>query len=310
MAAHGLLLVDKPAGFTSHDVVAKTRRILGLSAVGHTGTLDPMATGLMVLLLGEATKLSSYILEKDKTYQLRAQLGVETDTWDMTGEIVARRDVVDSVRWQDPQAQSTLVQALSGPLMLPVPRFSAIKVNGERLHKKARRGDEFEAPERLMSFYDVHVMGAGDDWIDIQMSCGKGGFVRSWVQRLGQVLGTGATTSVLRRLACENFHVGQALTLEKLQDWIAQGKSLSASGSFIPIGHTLDHLKGVRLPLQGRRLLSNGQISMDLKRQLWTLVESDVDSEIRVLSEDGKELIALLGFQKGKGFNIRRVFRY
>ncbi|NUN07430.1 MAG: tRNA pseudouridine(55) synthase TruB, partial [Bdellovibrio sp.] len=149
---NGLLLVDKPSGISSHDVVAKLRRILSTKAVGHSGTLDPMASGLMACLINEGTKLSQYILEGDKGYRVRAQFGLRTDTLDVTGQTLETRPV-DLTRDQVLAAAT----ALQGEMELEVPIYSAIKVQGKKLYEYAREGEEEKValPKKVMKFWEV-----------------------------------------------------------------------------------------------------------------------------------------------------------
>src|SRR5262249_31048914 len=142
----------KPAGWTSHDVVGFVRKRLKIQAVGHCGTLDPAATGLLILLLGEATKLSSYLTERDKAYAMTIRVGVSTTSQDVDGEVVEERPVEKSI-----EEMREICESLQGDLTLKVPSYSAVKVDGERLYKKARRGEDVETPERVMRFYDLKV---------------------------------------------------------------------------------------------------------------------------------------------------------
>ncbi|MEK7358385.1 MAG: tRNA pseudouridine(55) synthase TruB, partial [Bdellovibrionota bacterium] len=148
---NGLLLIDKPVGITSHDVVGRARRILGMRGIGHAGTLDPLASGLLVLLIGEATKVSDYILNGDKSYELKARLGITTDSMDMTG-IVTREAAVTAT--SDEVRSAAL--ALQGKLTLKVPVHSAVKVDGKKLYEYAHKGETPDVvPDREMSFYDI-----------------------------------------------------------------------------------------------------------------------------------------------------------
>lgn len=183
---HGVLLINKSAGMTSHDVVAKVRRALSTREVGHAGTLDPMARGLMVLLIGEATKLSHYVLEREKAYSLRAQLGIVTDTLDTSGATLETKPVLSS---EFSVREAAL--ALQGELSLPVPIYSAVKVQGQRLHEYARKEQDVVVPMKLMKFFDLDVTAQGPDWIDLNLRCSKGSYVRSWVHLLGQKLAAG-----------------------------------------------------------------------------------------------------------------------
>lgn len=298
---HGLLLVDKPVGWTSHDVVAFIRKKLGQREVGHCGTLDPAATGLLVVLLGEATKLSQYLLEQDKTYEMNVRMGIRTTTQDLDGEVVSETEVdlpAEKIR--------EVVESLQGEIVLPVPSYSAVKVGGERLYKKARRGEEVDTPERTMTFYDLEIGEIGPDRFTARIRCHKGSYVRSWAAEVGERLGVGAALAGLRRLRSEPFSIDQAISLEQVEESAAQE---SWRGGFIPMAEALSHWKAVRVAGMDERLLRNGQISQGLRSQLIRIFQPDRDLGVRILSATS-DLLALVGLEPGRGFVIRRVFRY
>jgi tRNA pseudouridine55 synthase len=305
MSVHGLLLMNKPTGMTSHDVVAKVRRLLGTKSVGHSGTLDPLASGLMVLLIGEGTKLSQYILERDKAYIVRAQLGLETETYDTTGSILKEKPV--DIPREDIRS---LVLQLQGNMNLPVPLYSAVKVGGQKLYEYARRDQAVEVPQKEMSFYDLEVRDQGENWVDVFMRCSKGSYVRAWVHLLGQKLGVGAAMSRLERTESTPYHLAQALTLEHLEASLSAGTPPEAIPGFIPMTATLPHFKVVRVQGQSQAMMGNGLISHDLRTRLITLFQPGRDEGVKVLSQRTGELLALVGLEPQKGFVIRRVFRY
>ncbi len=300
MIQDGLLLINKAAGMTSHDVVARVRRILNTRSVGHCGTLDPMATGLMILLVGEATKISSYLLEQDKAYVVKAQLGLRTDTLDITGTVLEQHPVRVS-----PAEVKALALGLQGEFELNVPKFSAVKVQGEKMYEKARRQEEFETPKKFMKFYDVEVLDQGADWLQAKMRCSKGSYIRSWVELLGERAGTGAAMSELRRTVSEPFRLENAVTLEQLAAEVEKGGRIKG---LTPLAETLPNWKTVRVDGQSLALIRNGQISKDLKSILISLFQPGIDPGVKVISKDGS-LLALIGLEEGQGFSIRRVFR-
>jgi len=302
---HGLLLINKPSGMTSHDVVAIARRLLGTKSVGHSGTLDPLASGLMVLLIGEGTKLSQYILERDKAYLVRAQLGLETDTLDTTGTTVNTFPVEVS----ESQVRS-MALGLQGELSLPVPIYSAVKIAGQKLYEYARKDQAVEVPMKNMNFYDLEVKAQGKDWIDVFMRCSKGSYVRAWVHLLGQKLGTGAAMSALLRTESTPYSLNQAISLEQLEDRVMKAPISEDIPGFIPMSATLPHFKVTRVQGQDQAMIGNGLISHDLRSRLITLFQPGRDEGIKVISQRSGELLALIGLEPGKGFVIRRVFRY
>lgn len=301
---HGLLLVNKESGCTSHDVVARTRRILGTRSVGHSGTLDPLAQGLMVLLIGEGTKLSSYILEGDKAYRAQAKLGLLTDTLDITGQVLEEKPVVDC----PPERILKIANDLQGDFEWDVPLFSAVKVQGKALHEYARQGqgEEVVRPVKKMKFWGVQARVLGPDLVEIDMECGKGGYVRSWIKEMGMRLGCGATMSALTRTGSVPYTLDQASSLEEIDAAWRAGQLTSA---FIPMDQALPRTRKIRVKGPDQSLLMNGQISHDLRSMLISQVRPETEDVIQIISMNN-QLLALIGLEKGRGFVIRRVFRY
>lgn len=293
---HGLLLVNKPSGLTSHDVVAQVRRILKTKEVGHSGTLDPLASGLMVLLIGEATKLSAYLTEGDKAYQVDVKLGVVTDTLDTTGQILEERPI--SISKSEAISKALL---LTGEKSLPVPLYSAKKIDGKKLYEYARNNEEIKVPEKLMTFWNV-LNCSDDNKLSFHLDCSKGSFIRSWVKLLGEELGCGATMSGLHRTKSHRFLVQDALTLDQLKDadqpWLFLKDMTEA----------LNTIKKIKVTGHDEKLLLNGQISYSLKNHLIIQANPDVDVLFQIVNTQNK-LIALVGLEPYKGFKIRRVFK-
>ncbi|UOF02360.1 tRNA pseudouridine(55) synthase TruB [Bdellovibrio reynosensis] len=299
---NGLLLVDKPSGISSHDVVARLRRILQTKAVGHSGTLDPLASGLMVCLINEGTKLSQYILEGDKGYRVRAQFGVRTDTLDTTGQVLETKPV-------DLTKEMILAEAakLHGEMEVEVPIYSAIKVQGKKLYEYARGEEEVQVPKKVMKFWDISPVDVGPDWAEFDIKCSKGSYIRTWVDLLGKALGCGAAMSSLRRTWSAPYLIPQAQTLEQIETTVKGG---SAGAAFVPMDLALPQVKRIRVKGQDRVLLTNGQISHDLRSQLITAFKPAEDQYIQVIDQDGGQLLALIGLDPGKGFALKRVFKY
>lgn len=207
-----MLVVDKPRGMTSHDVVARARRALRTRAVGHAGTLDPMATGVLVIAVGEATKLVPSLTADDKAYDATIQLGVATDSLDADGSETARAEV--------PTLSLAEVQAAAdgflGPHRQRAPAVSAIKVDGERLHAKARRGEVFEAPVRDVVLHAVDVRSVADARVELSLRCAKGFYVRSFGRDLAEALGTVGHLTALRRTSSGRFDLSTACQVEEL----------------------------------------------------------------------------------------------
>ena len=305
---HGLLLVDKPSGMTSHDVVSRVRRLAGTKEVGHSGTLDPLASGLMVVLLGEATKLSSIVTEGDKAYEVQVQLGIETDTLDITGAVEKTTPVTVK---KDEVVAKALV--LLGEMQLPIPLFSAKKIDGKKLYEYAREGEEVEIPSKSMTFWDVtyieNLEAEKENRYSFHLHCSKGSFIRSWVKLLGEQLGCGATMSALRRTKSHDFTVGQALGLEGLMAAKDAG-SLDLANTIVPINEAIGGVRNIKVHGHDEVLLNNGQISHDLRSKLIVLFNPERDQWVFASSRDNKQVLAIIGLEPEVGFKIKRGFRY
>ena len=210
---HGVLVVDKPQGPTSHDVVARVRRALDTRAVGHAGTLDPMATGVLVLAVGEATKLVRWLTADDKTYRATVTLGAETDTLDAEGEIVARAPVPPL----DRAAVEVAALRFVGTYRQAPPAFSAIKVDGEALYARARRGEHVEVAEREVTVHRLDVLAVEGDRVELEVDAAKGFYVRSLARDLAGALGTRGHLTALRRTRSGPFALADALDSAQLE---------------------------------------------------------------------------------------------
>jgi tRNA pseudouridine55 synthase len=306
---NGLLLVDKPPGMTSHDVVHKVRRALGIRGIGHAGTLDPLASGLLVLLIGEGTKVSDYLLNGDKGYEFRVKLGEKTDSMDVTGEVIASRPVDVT----EEQIRS-MALSLQGEIELEVPVHSAVKVDGQRLYKLAHKGERPDSlPIREMRFYDLEVAEISSDSVLIRMKCSKGGFVRAWANHFGEKLGCGGTVQTLRRVYSAPFAVSDAITLEKIElVWSEKEKRHGEvfGAAWIPLKDALPHFERIDVAGHDETLLRNGQISKGLQTQLLQFVRHGEDAmpPVRVVSRETDDLAAILLSEPGHFYKIKRVF--
>lgn len=211
----GLLLVDKPAGPTSHDIVAKVRRQFRIEKVGHGGTLDPAATGLLVLLIGKATKISERVMGHDKVYEGTLRLGITTDSQDADGQVVATAPE-DAVKAITAEALREQMQARLGDQMQTPPMVSAIKINGVPLYKLARKGETVERPPKLIHLYRFDLLDFTPPDARFVVECTKGTYVRTLAHEIGQSLGCGAHLSALRRLKVGPFDLSEAASLEEI----------------------------------------------------------------------------------------------
>jgi tRNA pseudouridine55 synthase len=206
--------VDKPAGWTSHDVVGKVRRLAGLRQVGHAGTLDPMATGVLLLCLGRATRLLEYLAGQPKTYLAEVTLGAATDTYDAEGEITVRQPVPLLTQEQIDAA----LDAFRGEIMQRPPAYSALKRDGVALYKRARAGEAVEVEPRPVTVYALNLLAFDGQTVQLRIRCGAGTYVRSIAHDLGQALGCGGHLSALRRTAIGRFSIEDTVTLEQLAE--------------------------------------------------------------------------------------------
>ena len=207
----GLILIDKPEGVTSFDVVRRIKKLYGTNRVGHTGTLDPLATGLLCVLIGPAVKASDYLLSEEKTYVAGMKLGIITDTEDITGKVLSeckelptKKDVVK------------VAKSFVGEYMQIPPMYSAIKLNGKKLYEYARDGIEIQREPRKVNILRLEIDGNNDEYI-MNVSCSKGTYIRTLCSDIGQKLGYGAVMSSLIRTSCGSFNIDNAVTLQELE---------------------------------------------------------------------------------------------
>jgi tRNA pseudouridine55 synthase len=238
----GLLLIDKPAGVTSHDVVDVVRRVLGTRKVGHAGTLDPMATGLLVLGVGRATRLLRFLGGLPKTYEGTARLGVETTTLDADGEVTADRPITST---EDDVCRA--MAALVGESLQTPPAYSAVKVGGRKLYEAARKGEELKAAPRpiRVDAFDLLAMRGSD--VDVRIVCSGGTYVRVLVADVGTVLGCGAHLTALRRTAIGELAVSEAVSPE-------------SAAEPLPLERAVAHLARFDLQPEEAMAASNGRI--------------------------------------------------
>jgi len=209
----GVLLVDKPQGLTSHDVVYRLRRKLQMKKIGHAGTLDPMATGLLIMLIGKATRISQYLMSSDKVYEGEATLGVVTDSQDAEGEMMETRPVPEL---SEAQVKEVMKGFLGDQYQTP-PMHSAIKIDGVPLYKLARKGEVVEREPRFIRVMSFELLSFASPKLTFRLHCTKGTYVRTIAHDLGQKLGCGAHLSALRRTLSGKFELTQGLTLEQIE---------------------------------------------------------------------------------------------
>jgi tRNA pseudouridine55 synthase len=225
----GILLLDKPSGPSSNGVLNRVRRWADSRKVGHAGTLDPLASGLLPVLIGRATRLAPFLPLEPKQYRTTLRFGVDTDSGDAEGQVTRHTDPGSAA----PPDWPELLATLKGEVTLPVPDFAAVKVRGRRLYKYARAGVPVTAPERSMAIRSITGDASGWPWVKLDVVCGTGTYIRSLATRLGQATGVGAHVVSLRRLRVGHWHVAEALPAGDL------GTTVLPSAAFIPIDSAL-----------------------------------------------------------------------
>lgn len=215
----GILNVYKPKGMTSHDVVSFMRRKLHMKRIGHTGTLDPLATGVLPILIGNATKLSDLIMADEKKYVAKVTLGITTDTDDATGEIL-KREKVDVKE----ETIKEVIKNFIGEIEQIPPMYSAIKVDGRKLYQLARRGEEIERKPRKVTIHSIKISNFDGENFDMEVHCGKGTYIRALCRDIGDALGTGAVMSELERTHTGMFKKENTYTLEEIEKLAESGE--------------------------------------------------------------------------------------
>jgi tRNA pseudouridine55 synthase len=245
-----VLPVDKPVGPTSHDVVAMARRALRNRRIGHSGTLDPFASGLLLLCVGRATRIAEFLTGLDKRYVAVARLGVETDTLDLDGDIVAEHGGVEDITADQVRVA---LEAFRGAVEQVPPQFSAKKVSGEAMHRRARRGELVELAPVPVTVHDIELLDFSPPDVRFSVRCSSGTYIRAIARDLGRSLGTGAHLTALRRTAVGRFECEDALPLDALDDGGAVAEAA------IEPAQALAHLGLLEVDAEAARRLGHGQ---------------------------------------------------
>ena len=213
---NGILIVNKPAGYTSHDIVAKVKKICH-EKVGHTGTLDPMATGVLPLLIGEGTKLSGYLTQHDKTYEAVIQLGKQTDTADGEGKVIQEKEV--NLQNLEIENVQKVLQSFLGKQTQKPPIYSAIKIHGKKLYEYARNNEKVEIPEKIIEIFHIELVeiNTNNQTISFRVHCSKGTYIRTLCENISQKLGTVGYMKNLNRIQVGDFSIKQAVSLEQIE---------------------------------------------------------------------------------------------
>ena len=246
----GILVINKEKGYTSHDVVAKLRGILHMKKIGHTGTLDPDAEGVLPVAIGKGTRLVEFLTEKEKTSEAVLRLGVTTDTQDLTGKILEERPAQVSGEEIRSAAESFLGEQMQIP-----PMYSALKVNGRKLYELAREGIEIERKPRPVCFYEIEISEITLPRVKLRVRCSKGTYIRTLCHDIGQKLGCGACMEALVRIKSGNFTIQDSLTLAEVESCVNQG---IIREKVIPIEEILRDYPAIMCREPADRLLENG----------------------------------------------------
>ena len=247
MSPEGILNIDKPQGITSHDVVKQVRRLSGIKRVGHAGTLDPLATGVILVCIGRATRLVEYLVGQPKRYVATVRLGQVTDSYDAEGEVIDEMPVNTS--------QNEIEQTLPlfrGHIKQRAPAYSAIKLDGQPLYKLARQGKVVKPPVREIDIYDLQLLAWDEPFLQLELACSSGTYVRSLAHDLGQALGCGGHITALRRVSIGDFSLDSAAALNDLrkEEWLSH---------LLPTDTAVQHLPRMALSAEDVQRVQFGQ---------------------------------------------------
>ena len=266
----GILLLDKPLGLTSNAALSRAKRILGIRKAGHTGALDPLATGLLPLCFGQATKVSAFLLDADKGYLAEIRLGQTTASGDAEGDVIERRDVPEI----SGAALQRVLDEFRGPIEQVPPMYSALKHKGRRLHELARAGIEVERKPRPVTIHHLEVLDFQHSHLTLRVGCSKGTYIRSLAMDIGERLGCGAHLAGLRRESSGPFSLADAVTLGRLEEMdAAQARAL-----LLPPDAALEGLPRVTLDAAGAVDIGHGKVVQS---------EAAAAEQVRIYSPDG-----------------------
>lgn len=296
---HGVLNIYKEKGYTSHDVVAKLRGIVGQKKIGHTGTLDPDAVGVLPVCLGKATKLCDMLTDKNKTYETVMLLGTVTDTQDTSGEVLEKHDWASL---DDDTIRNAVLSFLGDYMQVP-PMYSALKVNGKKLYELAREGIEIERKARPVKIYDIQIKDIDNPRVRMEVSCSKGTYIRTLCHDIGEKLGCGACMQQLIRTKVSRFRIDESLTLEQIAKFKENGQLEQV---LVPIDEMFAEYEAVTLKNEYVSLVYNGNVFFP--KHLADHAEYDDGEKVRVYDDEGN-FIAIYQYIKEKHlFKIEKMF--
>ena len=279
---NGVINVYKEPGYTSHDVVAKLRGILKQKKIGHMGTLDPNAVGVLPVCLGKATKLCNLLSEKDKTYTATMLLGIETDTQDTTGQITNQTPEEEVMKLSEEKVFDVIKSYIGEYDQIP-PMFSAIKINGQKLYNLARKGEEIERPPRHCKIIDITITKIDLPRVSFHVTCSKGTYVRTLCYDIGKDLGVGACMEKLTRTRVERFDIKDSISLSQIEEIRDQG---ILEQYITPVDEISDMYSKCMVSEEAEKLLYNGNIFTS-RNTLLKMNHQDGQT-VRVYTHDGK----------------------
>ena len=287
---HGMINVYKEKGFTSHDVVAKLRGNCKQKKIGHTGTLDPDAVGVLPVCLGCATRLCDMLTDKDKEYVAVLRLGITTDTQDATGKVLAEKEV--SVSEEEVRA---VIASFEGEQLQIPPMYSALKVNGKKLYELAREGKEIERKARPIVVHEIEILSENMPEFTIRVKCSKGTYIRTICHDIGQKLSCGGVMVSLKRTKVGNFGIEDAYTLSQIEDMAKEGKLCEI---LLPVEKVFEKLPEIRVKETAMKALLNGN---QLKKEEILMLSDEAlkAEEVRVYGADGR-FYGVYGYQEGR----------
>jgi tRNA pseudouridine55 synthase len=298
LTTDGIMLVDKESGISSFGVVERIKRLTGARKVGHAGTLDPFATGLLIVLINQGTKLSPFLMSQDKVYRAALRLGIETDTDDVTGTVIDERGV-GSV---DEGAIEEKIYGFVGTIKQVPPRYSAVHHKGKRAYELARKGVEFVPRERevRIDYITIRTIDLPALWIEV--GCSSGTYIRSLASELGRQLGTGANLAFLRRMRSGLFHVGMSYTVQQVTRHLAND---TLENVIIPLKDAVEGMREVEVSSTLASRIRNGYIPQrgELNRENVPMQGPGCYCK----AVKGEELIAILR-ESNSGYEVHRVF--
>ncbi|MEX1201010.1 MAG: tRNA pseudouridine(55) synthase TruB [Methylophaga sp.] len=291
----GILIVDKPSGVSSNRVLQIVKRLYQANKAGHTGTLDPLASGVLPICLGEATKLSTHLLDADKIYQVTCRLGIATNSGDSDGEVIAEQSMPAFTG----ESLSLLLTDFTGQQTQIPPMFSALKHQGQPLYKLARQGIEIERKARQITIYDLQLLAVTSNSFTLEVACSKGTYIRTLVQDIAAAMGSCGHVSMLRRIAAAGYDLSQAVPLSSLETLAEQADISLLDKHLLPAVDALPDWPLVALDSQQTRQLYFGQPVS------YSPLESSAD--IRLLDDAG-EFIGLAQIDDNGVITAKRLF--